>query len=188
MPLAMPSSTVSGMMCGANAWNIVGSRCPPVGRDGVTGGHDARAVDPAEVDGLHQRDVEQQAAGLDEQTEVAHGREPGAQRPARVGDGAQRAQRGVVLHRVQRAGVVGPAEQQVDLHVHEPGQQREVADVEHDRVGRHRARRDVDDAFAVDQQLAGRHHLAGVDVEQPGAAQQDGRLRGLGDGPWGSLA
>ena len=49
-------------------------------------------------------------------------------------------------------------------------------------------RRDLDDAFAVDEQLAGRHELAGVDVEQPGAAQQGGRLRGFGDGPWGSLA
>ena len=52
------------------------------GRDRVTRGHDAGAVDPAEVDGLHQRDVEQQAAGLDEQTEVAHRREPGAECPA----------------------------------------------------------------------------------------------------------
>src|SRR5947208_19562 len=42
MPLAMPSSTVSGMMCGANAWNIVGSRCPPVG---VVGDRRGRHLD-----------------------------------------------------------------------------------------------------------------------------------------------
>ena len=157
------------------------------GRDRVTRGNDAGPVDPTEVDRLHQRDVEQQAAGLNEQPEVAHGREPGAQRSARVGDGAQGAQRGVVLHRVQRARVVGAAEQQVDLHVHEPGEEGEVAEVEHGRVGRDGARGDGDDVLRVDEQLARRHDLAGVDVEQSGTAQQRGRLRGTATGhggPW----
>ena len=46
-----------------------------------------------------ERDVEQQAAGLHEQAEVAHRREPGAQRAAGVGDRPQRPQGRVVLHR-----------------------------------------------------------------------------------------
>ena len=76
----------------------------PAGRrDGVPGGHHAGAVDPPEVDRLLQRDVEQDPAGLHEQAEVANRREPGAQRPAGVGDRAQRAHRRVVLHRVERA-------------------------------------------------------------------------------------
>ena len=73
-------------------------------------GYHARTGEPAEVDRLLQRDVEEQATGLHEQPEIAHGREAGAQRAARVGDGAQRAQRRVVLYGVQRALVIRPAQ------------------------------------------------------------------------------
>ena len=71
----------------------------PAGRgDRVAGRDDPRALDPARVDRLAQRDVEQVAAGLDEQPEVAHGGEPGAQRAAGVADRTQHPRRGIVLH------------------------------------------------------------------------------------------
>ena len=66
-------------------------------RDRVPGGDEARAVDPAVVDRTRERDVEQVAAGLHEQPEVARGREPGEQRRAAVQRAAQRAERGIVL-------------------------------------------------------------------------------------------
>jgi hypothetical protein len=145
------------------------------GCDGVAGGHDARPIDPAEIDRLLQGDVEQEAAGLNEQTEIPHGREPRSERATGVGDGAKGAHRGVVLYRVQRAGMVGTAEQQIDLHVHETREEREVADVEHDCVGGRRRRPDLDDAVCVDQQFAGLDDLARVDVEHAVAAQEDRR-------------
>ena len=53
----------------------------------------------------------------------------------------------------------------------------------HHRVGRHRRRRHLDDAVAVDEQRSpGSTQLALVDVEHAGAAQVDGRLRGAAAG------
>ena len=101
-PLAMPSATLSGMIPGASRWNTVRIEVAAVGRDGVAGRDDARTVVPALVDGALERHVEQVAAGLDHQAEVAHGREAGEQRRAGVHRAAQRAVHGVVLHAVHR--------------------------------------------------------------------------------------
>jgi hypothetical protein len=129
-------------------------------RDGVAGGDDPRAVDPAQLDRLHQRHVEQDPARLHEQAEVPHGREPGPQGPPGVGHRPQGLHRGVVLNRDERAVVVGPAHQQADLHVHEAGQQRQVAQVDDDRlVGRGRGRH-LDDPLALDQQAPGLDQFA----------------------------
>ena len=96
----------------------------PAGRgDRVPGRHHPRPVDPARVDGLAQRDVEQVAAGLDEQPEVAHRGEPGAQRAAGIADRAQHPRRRIVLDLGQPGLLAAPAHQEVDLHVHQAGQQ-----------------------------------------------------------------
>jgi hypothetical protein len=108
------------------------------GRDGVPGRDHPGALEPAEVDGLLEGDVEQQAPGLHEQAQVAHGGEPGLQRAPGVGHRPQGAQGRVVLHRVERAAMVRPAQQQVDLHVHQARQQGEVAQVDHRGVAGHR--------------------------------------------------
>ena len=100
----------------------------PAGRgDRVAGRDHPRAVDPARVDGLAERDVEQIAAGLDEQAEVAHGGESRAQRAAGIADRTQHPGRGIVLNLGQPGLLPAPAHQQVDLHVHQPGQQDRVA-------------------------------------------------------------
>ena len=94
----MPSSTLSGMMPGASRWNIVGSRWPPVGVIACPAGTmRGPSIQPLSI-ARDERDVEQVAAGLHEQAEVAHGREAGEQRRAAVQRAAQRAERGVVLH------------------------------------------------------------------------------------------
>ena len=88
-PLAMPSSTLSGMMSGAKPLEHRRVEVTAGRRDRVPGRHEARAVDPAVVDRARERDVEQVAAGLHEQPEVAHGRE--ARRAASCGSSACRA-------------------------------------------------------------------------------------------------
>ena len=67
-----------------------------------------------------------------------------------------------------------------------PGQQREVAEVD-DRPRRRapRSAPTVDDAIAVDEQVAGLDQLALVDVEHAGAAQVDRAAAGCGGGPCG---
>src|SRR5262245_59768935 len=150
----------------------------PTGRrDGVPRGDDPRPVDPAEVDGLLQCHVQQQPARLHEQAEVPDRREPGAQRPAGVPDGAECPHGGVVLHRVERALAVAAAEEEVHLHVHQPREEREISDVDGHRVVGHGRRRDVDDPLTVDEEPTGVDDLASVDVEQAGAAEVDGRRR-----------
>ena len=146
----------------------------PAGRrDGVPGRHYPRPVDPARVDGLAQRDVEQIAAGFDEQAEVAHRGEPGAQRAAGIADRAQHPRRRVVLNLGQPGLLAAPAHQEVDLHVHQPGQQDLVAQVDHIAFGRVTvATADADDPVALDAQDAGPNDLAGVDVEQPGGLER----------------
>ena len=139
-------------------------------RDGVPGRHDPRPVDPAEVDGLLQGHVEQQAAGLDEQAEVAHRGEAGPQRAAGVGHGPQRPHGRVVLDGGQRAAVVGPPEEEVDLHVHQAREQRQVTEVDDGRAVRHVARLDLEDAVTLDQQVARGDELALDHVEHAGTA------------------
>src|SRR4029078_2222934 len=82
--------------------------------EGVAGGYDVRALEPAEVDGLLQGDVEQQTTGLHNHAEVPPRRDPGPQRAPGIGDGPQRAQSGVVLDGVERTLVVRAAEEEVD--------------------------------------------------------------------------
>ncbi len=86
--------------------------------DGVAGGDDPRSLDPAGVDGLGECDVDEVAAGLDEQAEVPHRREAGGEGPLTVGDRAETHLHRVHPHRVEQARAPA-AEDEVDLHVHE---------------------------------------------------------------------
>ena len=136
----------------------------PAGRrDRVTGGHHPRPLDPARVDGLAQRDVEQVAACLDEQSEVAHGGEARAQRAPGIADRAQHPGRGIVLHLGQAGVLAAAAHQEVDLHVHQAGQQDGVAEVDDLSFG---FATDADDPVVFDANDARPDDLAGVDVEQ----------------------
>ena len=137
------------------------------GRDRVTGRHDPRAVDPPVVDRTRERDVEQVATGLDEQTEVADRREPGFQRPAAVHDRAECSERGIVLDVAAAVPAVRSAQQHVDLHVHQPGQQRDVAQVDLPRAVGNGVGVDRGDAISFDDDRGGLAHLARVDVDPP---------------------
>ena len=136
---------------------------PAGGRDGVTGGNDARTVDPPRIDGLTQGDVEQVAAGLDEQSEVANGGEAGAQGAAGVAHRAQHAGRGIVLHLGQAGVLTAAAHQQVDFHVHEAGQQDGVAEIDDLAFG---FSADANYAVAVDTDNAGTNDRPGIDVDK----------------------
>ena len=147
----------------------------PAGRrDGVSGRHHPGPVDPARVDGLAQRDIQQIAAGLDEQPEVAHRGESGAQRAAGIADRAQHPRRRIVLDLRQPGLLAAPAHQEVDLHVHQPGQQDLVAEIDQVTLD---VATDAGDPVAVDPQDAGPKDLTGVDVEQPGGLERQHRLR-----------
>ena len=98
--------------------------------DGVAGGHDAGAFDPARVDRLAQRHVEEVAPGLHEQAEVPDGREPGVERAPGVDRRPQRHLHRIGHDRIGEPGA-GATEHQVHLHVHQPGQQREVGELDH---------------------------------------------------------
>ncbi len=145
---------------------------PAGGRDRVTGRDDSGPLDPARVNRLAQRDIQQVSAGLDEQAEVAHGGEPGAQRAAGVADRAQHPRRWVVLHLGQPGRLAAPAHQEVDLHVHQPGQQYLVAEIDElaFRLAPH-----TDDPVTLDPHDAGPKDLAAVNVEEPGGLE--GQLR-----------
>ena len=118
------------------------------GRDGVPGGEDPGPGDPSGVDRLHERDVEEQAAGLHEQPEVAHGGEAGEQRLAHARDRPHELHRRVVLHRAHQ-GAARPTHEEVQLHVHEPRQQGEVAELDDLGVVGDALGRDVADALAL---------------------------------------
>ena len=96
---------------------------------------------------------------------------------------AQRAERGVVLDVAARVPAAGPAQQHVELHVHEAGQQRHVAEVDLGRAVRQLGRVDRGDAFALDDDHRRRPHLARVDVDPPIGAQNDGASGVLGSRP-----
>ena len=98
-------------------------------RDRVARRHDPWAGYPSRVDRAHERDVEQQTAGLHEQAEVADGREAGQQRAPATRDGAHQLHGRVVLDRAHVRRAVA-AHEEVELHVHEPGQQRHVAELD----------------------------------------------------------
>ena len=141
-------------------------------RDRVPRRDDPGARDPSRVDRAHERDVEQQPAGLHEQTEVAHGREAGQQRAPAARDGAHQLHGRVVLDRAHVRRPVA-AHQEVELHVHEPGEQRHVAELDDLGVARQCTRRHVADAVALDHDHARFHEGAGVEVEQPVGPQHD---------------
>ena len=147
------------------------------GTDGVSGRDDPGPVDPSHVDGLHEGHVEQEAAGLYEQSEISYRGEAGSQRALAVGHGAQGSERRILLDRDQRAGVVGPTHEQVDLHVHQSRQQGHVPQVDLRRSGRDGGGGYADDTVTLDQQVTGLHQLAALDVQHAGADQVDGRLR-----------
>ena len=140
--------------------------------DRVAGGHDPAALDPAGVDRLRQRDVEQVPARLDEQAEVAHGRESGEQRAAGVGCAAQRHLHRIGPHRIVEAGA-GTAEHEVDLHVHQTRDERQLRQLDTssassaiDGVGS-----DGGDPVALHPHVARLDHVAGVDVEDAGRVE-----------------
>ena len=143
----------------------------PAGRgDGVPGRDDTRTLDPAAVDGLLQGHIQQKSAGLNEQPEVPHGREPGTEGATGVGHRPQGSHRRVVLHRVERAAVIGAAQEEVHLHVHQSGHDRQFTEVDDDRIRRHRRRVDLPNVLVLDQEVARGHQLALHDIEHSGAA------------------
>ena len=56
--------------------------------------------------------------------------------------------------------MVGAAQEQVHLHVHQPGQEGQVTDVDDDGVVGDRRRRHLEDPVAVDEQAARCHQFA----------------------------
>ena len=132
-------------------------------RDRMSRRDDPGAVDPAGVDGLAERHVQQVPAGLDEQAEVAHRREAGPQRTAGIAHRTQHAGRRVVLHLGQAGVLPAPTHQQVDFHVHQPGQQDRVAEVDDVALG---FATYPDDPVALDLEDSRPDELAGVYVDQ----------------------
>ena len=128
----------------------------------VTGRHHTRALDPARVDRLAQRDIQQVTACLDEQSEVAHGGEPRAQRAAGIADCTQHSGRGIVLHLGQSGILAAPAHQEVDLHVHQPGQEDGLPEIDDLSLG---LASDADDPVVFDTNDPRPDDLAGFDVE-----------------------
>ena len=140
---------------------MVGSRCPPVGvmawPAGTTRGP---SIQPKSMAFLSATSNSRPPVWMN-RPEIAHGGEPGLEGAPGVGHRPKCAQRRIVLHGVERAAVVGPAEQEVDLHVHQPGQQGQVAQVDR------RARPPGTEVGATSamrspsmSRLAGRHQLA----------------------------
>ena len=136
------------------------------GNNGVACRVDPWTVDPTGVDRVAQGDVEHVASGLHEQSEVADGREPGAQRPHSVVDGPQGHLGWIEPNRIVETGA-GPAQHEIDLHVHEPRDERQlrklyqlVGVARGAGVGAH-----LGDAVALDADITGVDDLAAVDVE-----------------------
>ena len=69
---------------------------------------------------------------------------------------------GIVLHLGQAGVLAAAAHQEVDLHVHQAGQQDGVTEVDDVALG---CTADADDPVAVDRDDARPDDLAGVDVE-----------------------
>jgi hypothetical protein len=158
---------------------MVGSRCPPVGAIACPCGHHPRALDPAQVDRLLQRDVQQHSPGLHEQAEVANGGVAAAQGAAGVGGGPQGPYGRVLLDRDQRAAVVRTAEEEVDLHVHQARQQGDVPEVADHRALGQPGGLDLGDVLAHHQYLTRLDDLPLVHIQQACRPQQNGRLRRL---------
>ena len=134
-------------------------------RDRMAGGDHPRAVDPARVDGLAQRDVEQVAAGLDEQSEVAHGGEArraacgGRCRPHAAPGSEDRPEPGT-----GRGSRRGPPIRRLTSMSIRPGSRIGVAEVDDLAVGAAPPMPTIRSPSIADD--AGPDDLAGVDVEQ----------------------
>ena len=180
----MPSSTLNGMIAGREPLEHLRIEVAAVGRDGVPGRDDARPVDPALVDRAHERDVEHVAAGLHHQPQVAHGREAGSSvvRAFTVPCSVRydRVVLDAVHRRRQARRAAGGADEEVQLHVHEPGQERDVAEVDLGRAGRDLGRVHPDDAVPLHHDHRRRPHLAGVDVDPAIGAKDGGVAHGAG--------
>ncbi len=131
------------------------------------------------VDRTLQRDVEEVAARLDHQTEIANGGEAGLERGARVHCTTQRPVGRVVLHTVHRTGqpfrTAGAPDEQVELHVHQTGDQCDIAQIDvFGRIFRQLRRIDRLNPVSVDHDDRGRTHLTGFHVS-PACGTQDGQ-------------
>src|SRR6185503_9098918 len=131
----------------------------------------ARALDLAGVDRVAERDVHERTVGAD----VAHGREPGVERRARVRDAHERvACRGA---RERRGDVRGAdVADEVRVQVDESRQHRVCGPVnEAAAAARVRGpRRDRDDAAVLDADRTVRQVLAALDVQHLSRANDDG--------------
>jgi hypothetical protein len=99
-----------------------------------------------------------------------------AQRAAGVADRAQHPQRRVVVVGGVRGGLAAPAHQQVDLHVHQPGQQDQLAEIQQLTIQRPAGpfgTADTGDQRAVDPDQPRPHDLPRVEIEQPGGLQRE---------------
>jgi hypothetical protein len=128
----------------------------------VPGGDHARSLDQPGVDRPAQRYVEQITACLDEQPEVAHGGEAGAQRTAGVADRTQHPRRRIVLHLGQTGIFAAPAHEEVDLHVHQTGQQDGIPEVDNVSLG---LPPNTNDSVVFDPDDSRPDDLAGFDVD-----------------------
>ena len=80
----------------------------------------------------------------------------------------------------QAGGRLRAADEQVELHVHEAGQEREVAEVDLGPGGGDTDRVDRGDAVALDDDDRGRPHLAGLHVDPAGRTKRDAVGHGTG--------
>ena len=148
----------------------------------MPGGHDARTLDPPLVDRRAERHVEQISAGLDHESQVAHRRETGLQGQLAVADAHQRSQRGVDLHTVHRVPRLVPvADQHVQFHVHQAGQQGDITERDLRGPLRHVGRADRLDEVIANHDHGRRADLAGIrrDVEPTIGTQDDHVTRGV---------
>ena len=183
-PSAMPSSTVRGRTFGASSLGAASSdQVPASGRDGVPRGHHPQAVDPPEkVDGL--------AGATSSRIPAVCTNRP---RFRTVVNPDHRVRRALATARRvftagssctgrKQAAVVGPAHQQVDLHVHQARQQGQVAQV--GRPGP--SGTDIGATSTIRSPSTSRSpgsiSSTLVHVEHAGAPQVDGRLGGAGTG------
>ena len=169
------------MMPGASRWNTVGSRCPPYGVTAWPAGTIRGPDVPALVDRPLQGHVEQVAAGLDHQTEVAHGGEARpaascARSPRRAASGRRDRPARRASATADPSGPPGPPMSRLSSMSIRPGSSvtspRSISLAE---SGSGAARIDGCDAVAVDHDHGRRADLAGVDVD-PARGPQDDRL------------
>ncbi len=146
--------------------------------DGAHGDEHPRPLDLAAARGVAQPHVDEGAGA-----EVAHRREADHQSLAHVDRGVERLLGDRLLEAVKLVllPVVARLARQVRVRVHEAGQQRRVAEVDHLRARRRLpARARILNPPAHDDDDAGRHHAVAPAVEHPRGLDDDGfRLAAL---------